>query len=359
MNEIKILIVDDSAFMRKALSMMLEDHSDLKVVGTCTNGIDAVNFVRDNAIDIVTLDIEMPKMDGLSALKQILEIKPIPVIMISSLTTEGASHTIEALELGAVDFIPKNMSFISHEIMKIKEELIEKIRYFHKNSAILARKISIASRLTKIRKSHIDRPLDKGSSTLKSTNTYRNTKEIVVIGSSTGGPAALQKIIPLLPKDLPVPVLIVQHMPPGFTASLAERLNSLSELDVKEVVSDTLPKKGCVYVSPGGKQTVINSRKRLEVRESKVGELYKPCIDTTFLSINEVYRGRVLAVILTGMGSDGTEGLKKIHENNGFIIGQNQESCVVYGMPKEANETGLSNVVVDLSEIAKLIIENC
>ena len=338
--------MDDSAFMRKAISMMLEEESTFEIVGTATNGEDAFKLVKTLKPDIITLDIEMPGMSGLEVLERIMNEVPTPVIMISSLSTEGADETIKALELGAVDFIPKSLSYVSLDIIKIKDSLIEKVK-------------NIASR----GKSVLRQPnLSRGKrSVLKiNLNNVGRKIRVVTIGISTGGPKALLDVIPLLPKEFPRPVMIVQHMPPKFTASLADRLNKLSEVRVKEAEFGERLQKGTVYIAPGGQHmTLRRNRSNIEivVSDKPSDTLYKPSVDVMLNSVVDIYGSKTLGVIMTGMGKDGLEGSRRIHEKNGKIISESEESCVVYGMPKAVADAGIVDRVEDSRNIAEVIVD--
>jgi two-component system chemotaxis response regulator CheB len=347
---IKVLVVDDSAFMRKALTSMLQEDPEIKVIGTARDGVEAIQMIQDLKPDIVTMDVEMPRMDGITALREIMQKCPVPVIMVSSLTTEGAKVTLEALEVGAVDFIPKNLAELSVNIVKIKGMLIEKIKTIGKRGIIKRRPIAKPAE-TKIETPKVEIP--------KVRVTTERKVGIVSIGTSTGGPKALQEIIPKLPKDFPVPIVIAQHMPPNFTKPFAERLDQLSQLSVKEAEEGETIKPGIVYIAPGrghmrlkrrGIETLVN------ISEDKEEFIYRPSVDALMLSVADCFPGRSLGVILTGMGNDGAKGCKKIKENGGRIFAQNEESCVVYGMPRAVIEAGIADKVVSLEEMAGEII---
>jgi len=369
--KIRVINVDDSAFMIKALEMMLKNVDDIEIVAIAKNGKEAIEKVKEFKPDVITLDIEMPIMDGISALKILVKESPLPVIMLSSLTTEGADATMEALSIGAADFIAKQSSFVSLDIVKIKEDLVKKIRYFAKN------KFAILQNLAKLRMER-KKELLKRTSTLSSTdknlskNSLKDTiakqnnepiikvkkgTEIVVIGSSTGGPAALQKVIPKLPKNFPLPILVVQHMPPAFTKSLAKRLDSLSKVDVSEAKHGDLLVAGKVYIAPGDKHMIAKTKRTIAMSDEYSEALHKPSVNVMMQSVFEQFGKKTLAVILTGMGQDGTNALEKLSNSGAYIIGQNKESCVVYGMPKIPNEKKYSNVIVDIEEVANSIIE--
>ncbi|MCP4581290.1 MAG: chemotaxis response regulator protein-glutamate methylesterase [candidate division Zixibacteria bacterium] len=358
MSQVKVLVVDDSAFMRKAISMMLESDPDIKVVGMGHDGNEGIELVKKLKPDIVTLDIEMPRMDGLTALKHIMADNPTPVMMISSLTTDGASATLDALQLGAVDFIPKQLSFVALDIVKIKEQLIQKIKHIAQNKNRLLRQIR--SRTIPKSPSSMNK---RSSRTTGPTSildcTGRKEANIVAIGASTGGPPALQAIIPRLPRNLPVPVVIVQHMPPTFTKSLADRLNSLSKVAVKEAEQSEPLKAGVVYISPGSQHLTVkdsSSLKQVRLSDEPSDTLHKPAVDVMMRSVANAYGSKTLGVILTGMGSDGLEGLKVVKQKGGKILAQNEDSCVVYGMPRSVVENKLANKVVHIDRMANEIM---
>ncbi|NWF52354.1 MAG: chemotaxis response regulator protein-glutamate methylesterase, partial [Nitrospirae bacterium] len=324
---VKVLIVDDSAFMRNALTSMLTSDSEIKIVGTAKDGIEAIEKIGSLKPDVVTMDVEMPRMDGLTALKQIMEKNPVPVIMVSSIATEGAKATLDALDLGAVDFIPKNLSEISVNILKIRDILIEKVKQISKKGPI---------------KRHLQRLREP-----RSVDTIRHIPVnmagsrrvgIISIGTSTGGPKALQEIIPRFPKELPVPVVIAQHMPPAFTKPFAERLDHLSEIKVKEAEQGEPLRPGIALIAPGrGNMRVVRKRgieTVVSITENDEEFIYRPSVDALMLSVAECFPGRALGVIMTGMGNDGLKGLIEIKKTGGRVFAQNEETCIVYGMPK-------------------------
>ncbi|HEB76215.1 MAG TPA: chemotaxis response regulator protein-glutamate methylesterase [Nitrospirae bacterium] len=342
---IKVLIADDSAFMRNALSRMISSDPELQVIGTARDGIETVDKVSSLRPDIVTLDVEMPRMNGLEALKVIMETNPVPVLMVSSLTSEGAEVTLEALDAGAVDFIPKNLADLSVNILKIRELLLEKLKAIGRRG-IVRRK---AVRRTP----------------LPHRKTFEGQRRIslVAIGSSTGGPKALQEVLPHMPEDLPVGIVIAQHMPPSFTGPFAERLDSMCKVHVKEAEHGEPVRPGTVMIAPGGKHMKIVRRRTLEVTAEIVdGEegayIYRPSVDLLMLSATKAFPGRTLGVILTGMGNDGLRGMEMIKRDNGKTIAQSEETCVVYGMPKAVVDAGIADKVVPLEEIAGEIINS-
>ena len=342
---INVLIVDDSAFMRNTLSNMISEDPDIKVVGIARNGMEAVEKVAQLKPDIVTLDIEMPKMNGIEALKQIMSKNPVPVLMVSSLTTEDAGITLEALEIGAVDFIPKNLSDLSINILRIKDSLIDKIKKIGKKGLPLYKK--------RYKPKLLEMPREAEYTSHRKIN-------IVAIGSSTGGPKALQNILTSLPKDFPVPILIAQHMPPVFTKPFAERLNQLSALEIKEAEHGEPIERGIVYIAPGkGHMSVVRKRiteTTISISENRKEYIYRPSVDELMLSVVENFSGHVLGVILTGLGNDGLNGMKEIKNSGGRTIAESEATCVVYGMPKAVVESGLADKVVPVEEIAGEII---
>ncbi len=348
---ISAVVVDDSAFMRKSISIMLESDSSIKVIGQARDGEEGYNMVKQLRPDIVTLDIEMPRMDGLTALQKIMKDCPTSVLMVSSLTTEGAEVTLKALEYGAVDFIPKELSYINVNIINIRDDLISKIKEIVKQRAIrdrLRRVQSISSNKAPVEtKTVVVHDLPKLN--------YRS----IALGISTGGPFSLQKVIPMLSKKINVPLFIVQHMPPKFTKSLAERLNSLSQLEVKEAEDGETVRNGVVYIAPGGFHMKAE-RKQLGNVQIKISKepsttLHCPSVDVMIDSVVEVYGKQTLGIIMTGMGKDGLEGIKNLKNLGGSCIAQEESSCVVYGMPRAIVDSGLADVVAPLERIPEII----
>jgi two-component system chemotaxis response regulator CheB len=352
---IRILIVDDSPFMRKSLQKMLEEAPDLRVVATARDGIDALEKIAEHKPDIVTLDIEMPRMDGLTCLKRIMADFPMPVLMVSSLTQEGAQSTLDALSLGALDFIPKENSFASMSILQIQHDLQEKVRRlagsprFHKASPGAAGPAPHAAPRPSPPLKPAIPPPPTGATLASSPQA-----ELLVIGSSTGGPKALQDILPTLPANLPVPCLIVQHMPSTFTRPFADRLDGLCQVHVKEAEQGEPLKAGTVYIAPGGIHMTYGARGPkgcIDLSPEPVSSLHRPSVDVLFLSVAELFKGQVLAGILTGMGSDGAKGMEQLKKKGAHTLAESEESCVVYGMPRAAVERGCVDVVAPLVDI--------
>lgn len=380
---INVLIADDSAFMRLAIDKMLSKDPEFNVVGFCSNGEEVLEKVKVLKPDVLTLDIEMPRMNGLQVLEKIMSINPLPIVMVSSLTMEGSEETVRALELGAIDVVAKPSSFISLKITDISEELSRKLKIaakakiFHtisstpqvtnpklrflterirNNAEKLAKDINLKNYkpVTSLPPVHHEKPEEK---IFKHEINFK--PDLVLIGISTGGPAALQKIIPGLPQDLPCGVIIAQHMPQGFTKTLANRLNQTSKLEVKEAEDGDAIKPGRVLVAPAGFQTRI--RKRFAgycvqiTDDSDKNYLYKPCIDVLFSSAAEMYKNKTLGIIMTGMGNDGTKGSIEINHAGGMVFVQSEDTCVVSSMPNSVVKAGVANKVFSVDVMPNAI----
>jgi two-component system, chemotaxis family, protein-glutamate methylesterase/glutaminase len=350
-NIIKVIVIDDSAFMRKSLTLMLESDQEIRVIATARDGNEGIEKISSLKPDIVTLDIEMPGMDGLTALKIIMDQMPVPVLMVSSLTTESAQATMQAFDLGAVDFISKDLSYVSINIRNIKDELIEKVKQIAQSRLVQTR-----FRMRRlVQSSQRKMPVVKAKTKSATFESIALELRAVVLGISTGGPQALLKVIPKIPEKFPLGINIVQHMPPHFTKTLAERLNSISHVQVKEAEHGELCQPGKVLIAPGGKQMAFStsgSRVAVEIYDGPQDVLYRPSADIMMKSAAETFQGPLLGIIMTGMGKDGVEGLKKIRSKGGYIIGQDEESCIVYGMPRAAMEEGLVDSTLSLDSIA-------
>lgn len=348
--KISVVIVDDSAFMRKSLSIMLESDPDIKVIGTARNGQEGLELVKNLRPDVATLDIEMPVMDGLTALKKIMNECPTSVIMVSSLTTEGADSTLKALELGAVDFIPKELSYVNVNITKIKEDLISKVKEIVKQKVIKER----LNRLRSISKSGQQEVVRKPQSQIPQIGF-----KAVAIGISTGGPLSLQKIIPVLSERINVPIFIVQHMPPKFTKSLADRLNLLSKLNVKEAENGEPVQNRTVYIAPGGFHMTIRKNgmasNQIVISSEPSTTLHRPSVDVMINSVVGLYGKHTLGVIMTGMGKDGFEAIKNLKSLGGYSIAQDEPTCIVYGMPKAIVDAGFADNILPLEKIPEII----
>ena len=362
MKQINVLVVDDSAFMRKLISDFLTTDPLITVIGTARNGADGLKKVRELKPDVVTMDVEMPVLNGLEALKQIMAEHPVPVIMLSSTTKAGAENTVTAIQNGAFDFIAKPSGAISLDLHKIKDELIRKVILASKISRKQLINLATTRNLsTKHEERYSKIELSKPSK-LNNANKDTYTKKVICIGTSTGGPRALQKVLTKLPSNIDAGILIVQHMPAGFTKSLANRLDSICSITVKEAEDGESIEKGTAYIAPGGfhlkvKQTSRNLVTHLEKSEARNG--HRPAVDVLFESISEVTEYKKIAVIMTGMGSDGTQGLitmkKKGHVT---AIAESQETSIVFGMPKAAIATKLVDEIHDVENIADCILKH-
>jgi len=342
---IKVLIVDDSALIRKILTDLLESDDEISVVGTARNGKEALDKIETLKPDIITLDIEMPLMDGLTTLKHIVSRYKLPVIMISSLTSEGAELTLKALDEGAVDFLSKPTNIFSLSQTDIKNQIIEKIKSGAKS------KFFIREPVKKLNK--LEETVDRQS---EIRGSFDN---IVAIGTSTGGPRALQTLIPELPSNINATIVIVQHMPPKFTKSLADRLNSISNIKIKEAEEGDILLKGHGYIAPGDYHlTVVKESNNLVVRLNQDPQVMglRPTVDMMMESIANIKGYSKVGVILTGMGSDGTKGIVKMKQSGSYTIAQNEETSVVFGMPKAAIATNSIDVVLSLDKISDKII---
>ncbi len=343
-NETRVLIVDDSAFARLAIARELKNTGGIEVVDFARTGLEALEKIRQYQPDVVTLDVEMPHMDGLETLKRIMVECPTPVVMLSSVTGSGTEATLRALELGAVDFFLKNS--LANPIGS--EEAADTLK----------NKILMASRVKAVRQSAVIEPVIKLEKKNKKRNACNPADFVVVIGSSTGGPKALNQIVPDLPADIPAAILIVQHMPPGFTNSLADRLDQISSIGVKEAAAGDAIYQGMAYIARGGYHMVIDDNGTLSLTQTAAVSGVRPSVNVTMKSVVEYYGGAVLGVVLTGMGTDGTAGAQDIKRAGGRVLVQDEATCVVYGMPKSIAESGYADAIIPISGITKGIVEN-
>jgi two-component system, chemotaxis family, protein-glutamate methylesterase/glutaminase len=340
---IRVLVADDSAFMRTAITRMIQSDSRLRVVATAQNGKEALAKIDEFDPDVVTLDIEMPQLDGLGVLRRLMAENPRPVIMVSSLTQEGAEATLAAFDLGAFDVLAKSSSYASLDILHLQNELIAKI----KAGAAAARTFQPRIAVAPPPPARLVHPLSGPPPV------------VIAIGTSTGGPKALQGILPKLPANFPAGIVIVQHMPKGFTGPFAKRLDALSEIEVREAEDNDPVRPGVALIAPAGWHMTLFHRSATQyaVRLAKTpATLHIPSVDVLMLSAAEVCGSRVMGVILTGMGNDGAQGMKAISEKKGHTLGQDEDSCTVYGMPRACAELGILARVAPLSHIADEII---
>ena len=406
----KVLIVDDSTFFRKRLREIIESDPTMQVVGEAKDGKEGVDLTQKLRPDVITMDVEMPVMDGISAVKEIMSKCPTPILMFSSLTHEGATATFKALEAGAIDFMPKNFDDIAHRREEALKSLIGSIKAVSRSRVRGFRPsvstVTAASRpaptplRTTAATTASASAASSAASTVKPTTEaaamgqYKKISEllntdpavpaaarkftfgdhksettafrrsgklhsIVAIGSSTGGPIALQQIIPNLPK-LNVPVVIVQHMPAAFTNTFAMRLDAMSQLHVVEAKDGDILEAGTCYIAPGGKQMIfekVGVKVRIRIISDTGRVTYNPCVDVSFASLSQIYGDKVLAMILTGMGSDGCEGCTLLKRKGSVIWAQNEETCVVYGMPQAIVNANVADLVLPIEEIANCIVK--
>ncbi|MFQ3543312.1 chemotaxis response regulator protein-glutamate methylesterase [Halobacillus rhizosphaerae] len=343
MNKVQVLVVDDSAFMRKMISDILNKDFRIEVIGTARDGLDCLHKLTTLTPDVITMDIEMPKLDGLQTLRNIMEKRPLPVVMVSSLTSQSAESTFQALHLGAVDFIEKPSGSISLDMEKVSRPIIRKV-IAASGAKVTAFPWKEPPACYKPLRSRIEQPM------------------IVAIGTSTGGPRALQKVLTDLPADFPLPIVIVQHMPRGFTRSLAARLNKLSLITVKEAEDQEELTGGTAYIAPGDfHMNIVSKGNKLyvELDQSDAVNGHRPAVNRMLSSLAALKQVRTIAVIMTGMGADGMEGLLQLKDAcpQTYAIAEAQESCIVFGMPKSIIKTGLADQVLPLEQLSKEIIQ--
>lgn len=336
---VRVLVVDDSAFMRFSISQHLNGRDGIQVIATARDGQEALELIPTLKPDVVTLDVEMPRLDGISTLREIMTHFPRPVVMLSSLTREGAVTTIQALTLGAVDFITKPDRQL--DIQTVMDEAAAKIK---RAASARVRPFALVRSVSQ------NKPVAE-----KPVRPLRPNEPIVVIGSSTGGPRALNEVVTALPADLPAAVVIVQHMPAGFTHSLAERLNGLSKLLVREAQPGDRLMAGQALLAPGGFHMVLDENEQIALNQNSPVHGVRPAIDVTLTSLVQRYGKRVISVILTGMGSDGTNGSVLLHSLGGTVIAEHESTCVVWGMPRSVLEKQAVDVVAPLTDVADAI----
>ncbi|WP_413402808.1 protein-glutamate methylesterase/protein-glutamine glutaminase [Pseudoalteromonas sp. KJ71-7] len=366
---VKVLVVDDSSFFRRRVSEILEQDSGIEVIGFAVNGREAVDKTAQLRPDVITMDVEMPVLDGISAVKEIMASNPTPILMFSSLTRAGASATLDALDAGAMDFLPKKFEDIARNNddaikllqNKVKEIGRQRIGRITRAPAAPSSKPapSTSERFANKPIVQPDRSFKSASPTPSSSTSVRASGkqyQLVAIGTSTGGPVALQTILTQLPANFPHPILLIQHMPAAFTPAFATRLDSLCKIKVKEAQQGDRLQPGCAYLAPGGQQMMVEGRgsnRTLRVFEDKNERVsYKPSVDITFASAAKAYQGDVLAVILTGMGADGRDGARMLKQSGATIWAQDEKSCVVYGMPQAVASAGLASESIGLHDVA-------
>ncbi|WP_296259230.1 MULTISPECIES: protein-glutamate methylesterase/protein-glutamine glutaminase [unclassified Pseudomonas] len=387
---VKVLVVDDSGFFRRRVSEILSSDPTIQVVGTATNGKEAIDQALALKPDVITMDYEMPMMDGITAVRHIMQRCPTPVLMFSSLTHEGARVTLDALDAGAVDFLPKNFEDISRNPEKVKQMLCEKVhtisrsnrRFTGYGSAPAApaptptptptpAPATAAPTTSSLRNpapspSATRQPVQAAASARVSTShaptspaPKRKAYKLVAIGTSTGGPVALQRVLTQLPANFPAPIVLIQHMPAAFTKAFAERLDKLCRISVKEAEDGDILRPGLALLAPGGKQMMVDGRGAVKILPGDERLNYKPCVDITFGSAAKSYGDKVLAVVLTGMGADGREGARLLRQGGSHIWAQDEASCVIYGMPMAIVKADLADAVYSLDDIGRHLVEAC
>jgi two-component system chemotaxis response regulator CheB len=340
MEDKKVMVVDDSVLIRKVLTDLINSLNGYKVVATASNGAIAVSKVKFTDVDIITMDVEMPEMNGIEAVKEILKIKKIPIIMVSSLTSSGSRFTIDALEAGAIDFVLKPAGGLATDMDMVRDDLKSKL-----DTASMSK---VGRVLNIVKHAKVD------------FSSIRGKFDVVVVASSTGGPAALEAFLPGFSEDFPCPIVVVQHMPEKFTKFLAERLDKICALNIAEVGQGDKIKAGNVYIAPGNYHLELKrnlSGVFASLNQAPREESVRPCANVMIRSAVDLFDSKVLCVVLTGMGKDGTNGARKVKERGGVVLAQSEKSSVIYGMPKSVVEEKLADEVVDLSEMSSRVVD--
>ncbi|MDU9389222.1 chemotaxis response regulator protein-glutamate methylesterase [Pseudomonas sp. zfem002] len=371
---VKVLVVDDSGFFRRRVSEILSADPTIQVVGTATNGKEAIDQALALKPDVITMDYEMPTMDGITAVRHIMQRCPTPVLMFSSLTHEGARVTLDALDAGAVDYLPKNFEDISRNPDKVKQLLCEKVhtisrsnrRFSSYASALPAVSTTSSSPVSSLGAARAPSALPTRSAAPAATPAAshspapkRKAYKLLAIGTSTGGPVALQRVLTQLPAGFPAPIVLIQHMPAAFTKAFAERLDKLCKINVKEAEDGDMLRPGLALLAPGGKQMMVDGRGMVKILPGDERLNYKPCVDITFGSAAKSFGDKVLAVVLTGMGADGREGARLLKQGGSQVWAQDEASCVIYGMPMAIVKANLADAVYGLDDIGRHLVEAC
>lgn len=365
---VKVLVVDDSGFFRRRVSEILSSDPNIQVVGTATNGLEAIDQVLALKPDVITMDYEMPMMDGITAVRQIMQRCPTPVLMFSSLTHEGARVTLDALDAGAVDYLPKNFEDISRNPDKVKQLLCEKVhtvsRSNRRYSTFCSSSVSAPAPSVRGTPAALATARSTGAGATPAASARapapkRKAYKLVAIGTSTGGPVALQRVLTQLPANFPAPIVLIQHMPAAFTKAFADRLDKLCRIRVKEAEDGDVLRPGLALLAPGGKQMMIDGRGAVRILPGDDRLNYKPCVDVTFGSAAKSFHDKVLAVVLTGMGADGREGARLLKQSGSQVWAQDEASCVIYGMPMAVVKANLSDAVYGLDDIGRNLAEAC
>ncbi|MDR6231264.1 two-component system chemotaxis response regulator CheB [Pseudomonas sp. SORGH_AS199] len=369
---VKVLVVDDSGFFRRRLKEILAADPNISVVGTASNGREGVDQALALRPDVITMDYEMPMMDGITAVRHIMQKCPTPVLMFSSLTHEGARVTLDALDAGAVDFLPKNFEDISRNPASVQKLLCEKIHHIARSNRRFAVAPSVApatpastatapatARPAARPVAPSSAPASHAATAPASPPPKRKHYRLVAIGTSTGGPVALQRVLTQLPANFPAPLVLIQHMPAAFTKAFAERLDKLCRISVKEAEDGDQLRPGLALLAPGGKQMMVDGRGTVKILPGDERLNYKPCVDVTFGSAAKAYADKVLAVVLTGMGADGREGARMLKQVGSQVWAQDEASCVIYGMPMAIAKANLADAIYGLDDIGRHLTEAC
>ncbi|MCY1394239.1 Chemotaxis response regulator protein-glutamate methylesterase of group 1 operon [compost metagenome] len=371
---VKVLVVDDSGFFRRRVSEILSSDPLIQVVGTATNGREAIDQAVLLKPDVITMDYEMPMMDGITAVRHIMQRCPTPVLMFSSLTHEGARVTLDALDAGAVDYLPKNFEDISRNPEKVKQLLCEKVHTISRSNRRFSSYCAPAPQPAAPAQASVSSltpppaapatpsrvvPLRAPAGAPAAAAPKRKPYKLVAIGTSTGGPVALQRVLTQLPGSFPAPIVLVQHMPAAFTKAFAERLDKLCRITVKEAEDGDMLRPGLALLAPGGKQMMIDGRGAVKILPGDERLNYKPSVDITFGSAARSYGDKVLAVVLTGMGADGREGARLLKQSGSSVWAQDEASCVIYGMPMAIAKANLADAIYGLDDIGRHLIEAC
>ncbi|SDR97613.1 two-component system, chemotaxis family, response regulator CheB [Halopseudomonas litoralis] len=369
---VKVLVVDDSGFFRRRVTEILAGDPQIEVVGTASNGKEAVEQTLALHPDVITMDYEMPVMDGITAVRQIMQRQPTPVLMFSSLTYEGARVSLDALDAGAADYLPKNFEDISRNPDKVRQLLCDRVHALARsnrrslgfsapNTASTSASSPATPAATPAARSvagSVAPPTQASSEPARRSPAPRKRDyKLVAIGTSTGGPVALQKVLTQLPADFPAPLLLIQHMPGAFTKAFAERLDKLCRISVKEAEDGDTLRPGMALLAPGGKQMMLDSRGVVRILPGDERLNYKPSVDVTFGSAAKALQDRVLAIVLTGMGADGREGARMLKQAGSSVWAQDEASCVIYGMPMAVAKANLADGIYDLDDIARYLTE--
>ncbi|EHK71011.1 chemotaxis-specific methylesterase [Pseudomonas psychrotolerans L19] len=369
---VKVLVVDDSGFFRRRLKEILAADPNISVVGTASNGREGVDQALALRPDVITMDYEMPMMDGITAVRHIMQKCPTPVLMFSSLTHEGARVTLDALDAGAVDYLPKNFEDISRNPASVQKLLCEKIHHIARSNRRFAVAPSVAptAPASAAAAPATARPAARPAAPSGAAAGHapaapaspppkRKHYRLVAIGTSTGGPVALQRVLTQLPANFPAPLVLIQHMPAAFTKAFAERLDKLCRISVKEAEDGDQLRPGLALLAPGGKQMMVDGRGVVKILPGDERLNYKPCVDVTFGSAAKAYADKVLAVVLTGMGADGREGARMLKQVGSQVWAQDEASCVIYGMPMAIAKANLADAIYGLDDIGRHLTEAC